>query len=74
MRKMRNAYKIIVKKHEGKGPFVKSRSRKKGNIKMYLSQTGCNDMYWIHMAQKRQQWWAFVMIAMKFGFYNTYGM
>jgi hypothetical protein len=39
MEAMRNAYKILVAKHEGKTPFVRSKYRW-NYIKMYLKQMG----------------------------------
>jgi hypothetical protein len=37
---MRNAYKILVGKPEGKRPLGKSRRRWEDNIKMYLREIG----------------------------------
>jgi len=38
--KMRNVYKILVGKPEGKGPLRRSRSRREDDIKMDLRETG----------------------------------
>jgi hypothetical protein len=38
---MRNSYKILVGKPEGKRPFGRPRYRLKDNIKMYLKERGC---------------------------------
>jgi hypothetical protein len=37
---MTNAYKILVRKHEGKRPFSKPRHRLEGNVKMDLTKKG----------------------------------
>jgi hypothetical protein len=34
------------------------------NIKMYLKETVCEGVDWIHMAQDREQWWDLVNIVM----------
>jgi hypothetical protein len=41
---MRNAYKILVGKSEGKRPFRRCRSRWKYNIRMVLRKTGWEGM------------------------------
>jgi hypothetical protein len=61
---MRNAYKISVRKLEGKRPFARLRNRWEVNIIMDLSDIGCEDVDWIHVAQDRVQWWAFVNTVM----------
>jgi len=38
---MRNAYNILVRKHEGRRPLEGSRRREKDNIKMDLKVIGC---------------------------------
>jgi hypothetical protein len=40
-REMRNAYKILVGKPEGKRPLRRPRRRWKDNIKMDLKEVGC---------------------------------
>jgi hypothetical protein len=61
---MRNAYKILVRKPEGKRPFRKSRYRWKNNIMVDFKETGREGVDWILMAQDRVQWWAFVNMVM----------
>jgi hypothetical protein len=51
MREKRNAYRILVKKPEGKRPLGRPRLRWVGNIKM--DRLGCMD--WIDLAQDRDQ-------------------
>jgi hypothetical protein len=61
---MRNAYKIIVRKPEGKGPLGRPRCRRDGNIKMDLKRIMCEDVDWIRLAQDRVQWWTLVNMVM----------
>jgi hypothetical protein len=55
MREMRNAYKILVGKPEGKRPLGRPRFRRKDNIRMDLRETGWEDVDWMYMAQDRDQ-------------------
>jgi len=50
MRKMRNVYKILIRKPEGK--------------RMYVREALCEGMDWIHVAQDRDQWWFLVNMVM----------
>jgi len=52
MREMTDAYKILVRKCEGKRPQGRPR------------ETGWDDVIWIHLAQDRHQWWALVNTGM----------
>jgi hypothetical protein len=44
MCEMRNAYKILVGKPEGKIPHGRHRRKGKDNIKMYLKERGCENV------------------------------
>jgi hypothetical protein len=55
MVKMRNSYKILVGKPEGKRPLGRPKRRWEDNIKMELKETGFVDVGWIHMAQDRDR-------------------
>jgi hypothetical protein len=57
---MRNAYNILVGKHEGKRLLRRSRHRWEDNIRMDLRETGWQDVDWMHLDQNRDQWWALV--------------
>jgi hypothetical protein len=57
---MRNAYKFVIGKSEGKRPLGRRRRRWEDNIRMDLRELGCEDVDWIHLAQDRDQWWALV--------------
>jgi hypothetical protein len=56
MKEMRNAYKILVGKPEGKRPLGRRRRRWVDNIKMDLRVIECNGVDWIDGAQDRDQW------------------
>jgi hypothetical protein len=60
----RNAYKILVRKPEGKRPLGRPRRRWVDNIKMDLREIGWDDMDCIELAQDRDQWRALVNTAM----------
>jgi hypothetical protein len=60
---MRNAYNILVGKPEGR-PFGRLRHKWEGIIRMDLSETGWVVRDCMHVAQDRDQWWAFVNTAM----------
>jgi hypothetical protein len=44
---MRNSYKILVVKPEGKRPFGRHRHSLEEDIKMDLKEIGWEDVYWI---------------------------
>jgi hypothetical protein len=56
----RNAYRILVRKPEGK----RHRRRWEDNIKMDLREIGWGGMDWIDLAQDRDQWRALVNMVM----------
>jgi hypothetical protein len=60
MRETRNAYRILVGKSEGKRPLGRPRSRWVDNIKIDLREIGWVGVYWIDLAQDRDQWRALV--------------
>jgi hypothetical protein len=47
MGNMRNAYKILDRKPERKGPLGRCKYRLEDNIKMDLKEIGCGDVDWI---------------------------
>jgi 3-oxoacyl-ACP reductase-like protein len=51
----RGAYRVVVRKPEGKGPFGETRHRWEDNIKLDLQEGGCRDMDWIDLAQDRDR-------------------
>jgi len=52
---MRNAYKILVEKFEGKSPLGIPRRRWEDNIRTNLREMGWEGMDWIHLTQYRGQ-------------------
>jgi hypothetical protein len=60
MGEIRNAYTILVRKPEGKRSLQRQRHGWKDNIAMDLTETGCEGVEWMHVAQDRDLWWALV--------------
>jgi hypothetical protein len=60
MREMTNAYKILVGNSEVKRQLRKTRRVWKDNITMDLREIGWEVVDWMHLAQNRDQWRAFV--------------
>jgi hypothetical protein len=52
---MRNAYKILVEKPEGKRQLGRPRRRWVDNIKMALREIGMKVVDWIYLAQDRDR-------------------
>jgi hypothetical protein len=72
MGEKRNAYRLLVRKPEGKRPLGRTRRRWAGNIKVDLREIGWDGMGWdgldwIDLAQDRDQWKALVNTVMNFG-------
>jgi hypothetical protein len=59
----RNEYKILVGKPEGKRPIGRPRCKMEDN-RMDLREVGWDGVDWIHLAQDRDQWGAFVNMVM----------
>jgi hypothetical protein len=64
MRNMRNAYKILVARPEGKRLLGRPRHRCEYYKKIDHKKIGWEDVNWMHMAQDRYQWWALVNMLM----------
>jgi hypothetical protein len=60
----RNVYRMLMGKPEGKKPVGRPRRRWVDNIKMVLREIGRDCMYWIDLAQYRDQWRALVSTIM----------
>jgi hypothetical protein len=52
---MKNAYRILVGKPQGKRPVGRSKHRWNHNIGLDLMETGWEDVDWIHLPQDRDQ-------------------
>jgi hypothetical protein len=57
---MRNEYKILVGKPEGKRPLGRPRCPWKDNIRIDIREIEWEGVYWMHRAQDRVQWRALV--------------
>jgi hypothetical protein len=68
MEVMRNDYKILVEKAEGKIPHWKPWHRWAYNIKAVLEEIVYEDVYWVYLAQDRYRWQAFVDTIMNLRF------
>jgi hypothetical protein len=63
---MRNVCQILAVKPEGKRLLTKLKYIWEDNIKMVLKGIGWKDMDWMHLAEDREQWWAFVNMLINF--------
>jgi hypothetical protein len=59
-----NAYRILVRKPEGKRPLGRYRRRWECNIRIDLRDIGWEGVDWIHLAQERGQWRALANTVM----------
>jgi len=59
MGEMRNAYKILVRRYQGKSPLRRPTRRYEDNVEMNLRGTECKDVKWIKLAENRFQWRGF---------------
>jgi hypothetical protein len=57
---MKNAYKILLGKREGKRPFRRTWHRWEDNIKIDLRKIRLEGVNWIHLAQDMDQLWVLV--------------
>jgi hypothetical protein len=64
MGEIRNMYRILVTKPEGKRPLGKPRCRWEDNIRMDLREIGREVADWMHLVQDRDQWQALVNTVM----------
>jgi hypothetical protein len=56
----RNAYRLLLRKPEGKRPLGRPRRRWVDNIRMNLGEVGWDDVDWIGLAKDRNRWRALV--------------
>jgi hypothetical protein len=56
MGEMRNAYKHLVGKREGKRPLGRRRCGWEDNIRMDLREIGRENVAWMHLAQDMDKW------------------
>jgi hypothetical protein len=62
----RDVYRVLVGRPEGKKPLGRPRRRYEDNIKLDLWEIGIDKTNWIHLAQDRVRWRAFVNTVMNF--------
>jgi hypothetical protein len=60
----RNAYRLLVRKPEGKRPLGRPRRRWVDNIRMDLGEVRWGDVDWIGLTQDRDKWRALVNAVM----------
>jgi hypothetical protein len=60
----RGAYRVLVRRPEGKRPLGRPRRRWEDGIKMDLREIGIDGANWIRLAQDRVLWRAFVNTVM----------
>jgi hypothetical protein len=64
MGEMRNAHNILLGEPKGKRPPERPRRRWEDNVRVDLRETGWEDVYWMYLAQDRDQWRALVNTVM----------
>jgi len=52
---IRNTYKILVGKPEGRRPFGRPRRRMEAKVRLDLREAGGDPVNWIHLAQDKDQ-------------------
>jgi hypothetical protein len=60
MGEKRNAYRLLVRKPEGKRPLGRPRRRWEDNSRINLGEVGWGDVDWIGLAKDRNRWRAVV--------------
>jgi hypothetical protein len=58
------AYRILVRRHDGKSPLGRHTHRMENNIKMNIKEVG-GGMNWIDLAQVRDRWRDSVNVVIK---------
>jgi len=67
---MRNAYKILIGRPEGKSPLVWPRRTWEDNIRLDLREIRWEVVKWIHLTQDRDQWRTLVNTERTIGFHK----
>jgi hypothetical protein len=61
----RKVYRLLVENPEEKGSLGRSRRRRDDGIRMDLREISWGSVEWIHLAEDRDRWRAFVSTVMK---------
>jgi hypothetical protein len=64
MEEIRNTFKTLIGKPEGKRTLGRSRRRWVDNVRIDLRKIGQKDVDWIDLTQERDLWWVFVNTKM----------
>jgi hypothetical protein len=64
---MRNVYKVLARKPEGKRLLRRCRHRWENNIGIALKKIVCEGVDWMHLTQYRCWYWALVKVVVNFG-------
>jgi len=64
MGEVREVYRVLLGKPEGRRPLGRPRRRRVDNIRMDLQEMGCGYMDWIALAQDRYSWRTLVSAVM----------
>jgi len=64
MVEMRDVYRALVGKPEENSLLGRPRLRWENNVKMDLTEVGCEDVDCTELVQDRDIWWAFVIAVM----------
>jgi hypothetical protein len=65
MKERKGAYRVLMRKSDGKRPLARPRHRLEENIKVELQEVRWGTD-WIDLAQDRDRWWTIVNALMKF--------
>jgi hypothetical protein len=60
----RGAYRVLVRRREGKRPIGRPRRRWEDNIEIDLQEVGWRGVNWIDLARHRDRWQVFVNVVM----------
>jgi hypothetical protein len=63
-----SGYRVLGGRPEEKRPLGRPRRRWEGNIQMDLTERGIDESNWIHLAQDKVQWRAFVNTVLNLRF------
>jgi hypothetical protein len=68
MQEMRNVYRILVWKPEGKKPLGRPTQRREDDIKLDRQEMGWKVMEWNNVAQNTDKWWDVMNMIMNIWF------